>query len=86
MVGNGENIPITHVDKTKINTTSSSVPLKNVLVVPNIKKNLLSASQLTSEFPYNFKLSSIGCMIKDRSTSRIVAIGAIGSRRRDRYR
>lgn len=60
MAGNGEILPITHVGETKINTTSSSIPLKNVLVVPNIKKDLLSVSQLTSEFPYTFEFSSVG--------------------------
>lgn len=82
MVRNGEILPITHIDETKINIDSSSIPLKNVLLVPNIKKDLLSVSQLTIAFPYAFEFSSTSCMIKDRSTSRIVATG---SRRGDLY-
>lgn len=73
MVGNGEILLITHIGETKINTDSSSIPLKNVLLVPNIKKDLLSVSQLTTAFPYTFEFSSTGCMIKDRSIGRIVA-------------
>lgn len=81
MVGNGEILPITHIGETKINTDSSSIPLKNILRVPNIKKDLLSVTQLTTAFPYTLEFSSI-CMIKDRTTGRIVATG---SRRGDLY-
>lgn len=37
MVGNGHTIPITHIGQTTIGTGSSSIYLKDVLLVPDIK-------------------------------------------------
>ena len=54
MVGNGESIKITHVGPTALNVGNTKLALDNVLVVPEIKKNLLSVSQLTSDHPYIF--------------------------------
>lgn len=42
VVGNGSQLPITHTGTTTIHTPFSSIPLRNVLCVPDIKKNLLS--------------------------------------------
>lgn len=67
MVGNGQTLDITHVGNTKVETDSSPIHLKNVLLAPEIKKDLLSVSQLPSEFPYIFAFNCDGFMIKDRS-------------------
>lgn len=45
-VGNGEGLQITHIDEGNIPTKHSSLKLKNVVVVLNIKKNLLFVSYL----------------------------------------
>lgn len=66
MVGNGESLNISHIGDTTIATGNNSLPLHNVLVVPNIKKNLISISQLTSDFPYDVTFSSCGFVIKER--------------------
>lgn len=46
MIGDGFSLPITHVGNGSFGKKSGRLPLRNVLVVPRIKKNLLSVSQL----------------------------------------
>lgn len=75
MVGNGESIKITHVGSTSLNVGNTQLALDNVLVVPEIKKNLLSVSQLTSDHPYIFEFSSTGFVIKNRDTGSVIAMG-----------
>ena len=60
MVGNSDTLDITHVGSALLNVGSGHLKLNNVLVVPNIKKNLISVSQLTSEYPYAIEFSSSG--------------------------
>ena len=48
-VGNGESLKITRVSETNIKTNHGNLNLKNVLVVPDIKKNLLSIGKLTND-------------------------------------
>ena len=59
-VGNRERVKITHVGEAKITIDNGELRLKNVLAVPEIKKNVFSVGQLTSEF------SSNDFVIKDR--------------------
>ncbi|KAK2975601.1 hypothetical protein RJ640_010678 [Escallonia rubra] len=73
MVGNGEKLKITHIGDAKVQVGSKDLTLQNVLVVPQIKKNLLSVSQLTSQFPYIFEFSSDGFVIKHRETQKEIA-------------
>ncbi|KAM7490397.1 hypothetical protein LguiA_033318 [Lonicera macranthoides] len=49
--------------------------INNVLVVPQIKKNLLFISQLTSEYPYIVEFNSLGFVIKDKKTKTLLASG-----------
>lgn len=55
MVGNGDLLPISHVGEGVITNGDINIPLKNVLLVPNIRKSLLSVSQLTSDYPCYFE-------------------------------
>ncbi|KAL6350339.1 hypothetical protein AAG906_004288 [Vitis piasezkii] len=48
--------------------------LQDVLVVPNLKKNLLSVGQLIDDYECTFKFSSSGFVIKDRN-KKILAMG-----------
>ena len=75
MVGNGNKLDITHIGDTTIQSGKDNVKLKNVLVVPNIKKNLLSVSQLTTDLPYLFEFDSNGFMIKNRETGKVITTG-----------
>lgn len=75
MVGNGKIFPIAHVGDATITTDHLPLHLKNVLLVPNIKKNLIS-SQLTTDLPYSIKFCCDGYVINDRRTRQIVATGS----------
>lgn len=75
MVGNGHKLKITHIGDTVLHTDKNSVKLKNVLVVPEIKKNLLSVSQLTTDFPYMFEFTANNFVIKNRETGKVITTG-----------
>jgi hypothetical protein len=65
MVGNGQSLPISH----------SSIPLSNVLVVPGIKKNLISISQLTKQINFRVIFDSLRLIIQDRVTGTVLGVG-----------
>uniref|UniRef100_A0A6V7QVH5 Uncharacterized protein n=1 Tax=Ananas comosus var. bracteatus TaxID=296719 RepID=A0A6V7QVH5_ANACO len=69
--GDGTALSITHTGSASI----GSVKLNNVLVVPELKKNLLSVSQFTEENPSVFVFSSTGFVIKDLVTQKILTKG-----------
>ena len=73
MVGNGFELSITHTSHSHIFSPSSSLSLNNVLVVPDIKKNLLSVSQLTSDYLCYFLFNDRGFVIKDLQTHKVLA-------------
>ncbi|KAK8951385.1 hypothetical protein KSP39_PZI003284 [Platanthera zijinensis] len=73
MVGNGTGLPITHVAKVSIPRTS--VHLDRVLVVPNLKKNLLSVSQYTRDNDCCFIFYPWGFLIKNLKTGQTVLEG-----------
>jgi hypothetical protein len=73
-VGNGQALPITHKGQIFLKTTQGNLNLNNILVVPNLKKNLLSVSQLTNDNDCIFEFNSDGFVIKDRK-QRILAEG-----------
>lgn len=54
MVGDGNKLPISHIGEANITAGPNQLLLRNVLLVPNMKKNLLSISQLTKDFPCIF--------------------------------
>lgn len=52
--GQGQFLSITHIGDAKIGTSDNYKLLRDVLLVPNIKKDLFSVSQLTTDYPYDF--------------------------------
>ena len=75
MVGNGDVLQITHIRQASIESGKNSLQLNDVLLVPDIKKDSISVSKLTSDLPLKFEFDGDGFVIKDRSTNRIVARG-----------
>lgn len=73
-IANRERLKITHIGKAKITTDNRALRLKNILAVPEIKKNLLSIGQLTYDNPCSIEFSSYDFVIKDRQ-GRILAKG-----------
>lgn len=50
MVADGNYLPITHVGSTNLSVTTCSVPLKDVLVCPSVKKPLLYVSKFCEDY------------------------------------
>jgi hypothetical protein len=68
IIGDGSFIPITGIGDSCIKQKDKTLPLYDVLLVPNIKKNLLSISQLTSQFPVNCEFFNVDFCVKKRKT------------------
>jgi len=74
-IGNGKQLPITHVSTSSLQTfphSNSVLCVPNILHVPSMKKNLLSVSQLTREHNVIVEFHSNVCFIKDKITGRIL--------------
>ncbi|GKV50011.1 hypothetical protein SLEP1_g56730 [Rubroshorea leprosula] len=69
--GDGTPLHITHIGSTSV----GPLKLNNVLVVPNLKKNLISISKFTEENPCIFEFSSSGFVVKDQITQAVLAKG-----------
>ena len=63
--GNGASLPITHIGTI---SPTPSLGLLDVLVVPRLTKNLLSISNLTSDFPFAVTFTNIFFSIQNRQT------------------
>ena len=68
IIGDGSSLPITYIGNSSIKQKNNVLPLNDVLLVPNLKKNLLSVSQLISQFPVNCEFSNVNFCVKERNT------------------
>lgn len=68
MVGKGEFLPITHTGPANIASSSGKLPLKDVLVCPNIAKSLLSVSKFTKDYPCGFDFDCDNVRVYDKGT------------------
>ncbi|XP_010495573.1 PREDICTED: uncharacterized protein LOC104772684 [Camelina sativa] len=76
MVGNGEFLPITHIGSVPLQTLSGKfLPLKDVLVCPNVAKSLLLVSKLCLDYPYSVKFDFDGVRVKDKHTKQLLTTG-----------
>ncbi|CAA7025131.1 unnamed protein product [Microthlaspi erraticum] len=75
MVADGNFLPITHTGSTVIGSTSGTLPLKDVLVCPDIAKSLLSVSKVTRDYPYTFKFDCDEVVVKDKVTKKHLLVG-----------
>lgn len=67
MVGNG--VFLIMLEPVIFQQNSATyIPLKDVLVVPAIQKNLLSVSKLTQDYPCYFRFNNFGFTVKDMKT------------------
>lgn len=64
IIGDSTTLPITNIGNSSIKQ-KHKLPLRDVLLVSNLKKNLLSISQLISEYPVNYKFFNIDVCIKE---------------------
>ena len=75
MVGNGQSLSISHTGSLSTLVPQSSLFLSNVLVVPGIKKKLISISQLTKDNNCCVIFSPSGFTIQDRVTRVVLGVG-----------
>uniref|UniRef100_M4DMN8 Integrase catalytic domain-containing protein n=1 Tax=Brassica campestris TaxID=3711 RepID=M4DMN8_BRACM len=76
IVGNGDFLPITHVGSIAILGLSGTLPLKDVLVCPQITKSLLSVSKLTDDYACEFTFDSKNVFVKDKKTQLLLSQGS----------
>lgn len=76
MVGNGLLLPISHVGDTNINFGQTTITVPDVLIIAEMKRNLLSVSKFIEDFSCYFIFLSDGFVIKQRSTWRILGGGS----------
>lgn len=69
IIGDGCLHEITHIGDTFIGTGTSRIMLKNVLLVPDLAKNLLTISQLTFDYLYACEFYGVGFYIKEWATN-----------------
>ncbi|KAI3458706.1 hypothetical protein Pfo_015369 [Paulownia fortunei] len=71
-VGNGQALSIIHIGKALLNSSHGKVLLNNVLVVPKIKKNLLSINKLVDDNFCTITFDSNKFVIKDQKNQILV--------------
>jgi len=76
MASDGNFLPITHIGSASLPSTSGNLPLKDVLVCPDIAKSLLSVSKLTKDYPCSFTFDANGVLVKDKATSKVLTMGS----------
>ncbi|KAF3776332.1 Retrovirus-related Pol polyprotein from transposon TNT 1-94 [Nymphaea thermarum] len=75
VTGDGSHHTITHIGNAQISMGSSSIPLKNVLVVPTVKKNIVSVSKLIDDTHSSVEFTPSSVYVKDAQTKRTFAEG-----------
>jgi hypothetical protein len=78
MVGNGQGLPITGTGNVTIPTTN--LKLNDVLMVPAVKKKLLSISQFTRDNNCYFLFYPWGFILKDMKTKQVILKGFMKDR------
>ena len=74
-VGNGQNLPISHIVKTTLTTPSHSFYLTNLLRIPQISSNLLSVNQFCKDNNYSFHFDAHSFTIQDNHSKKILYQG-----------
>nr|XP_051229932.1 uncharacterized protein LOC127347824 [Lolium perenne] len=71
-VGNGSSLPITHIGHASLPSSSTPLSLSNVLVSPNLIKNLVSVKQFTRDNPVTVEFDLFGFSVKDSRTRMVL--------------
>lgn len=73
-VGNGDRLPISHIGNACVIVNEGPLKLKDVLVVPDLQKNLMSIGKLTSNNLCTFEFTASDFVVKD-CNQRIIVRG-----------
>ncbi|GJU24513.1 ribonuclease H-like domain-containing protein [Tanacetum coccineum] len=71
-IGDGKSIPVTNTDHSILPTLNRPLYLHNVLVTPNIIKNLIFVRQFTRDNYYTVEFDAFGFLVKDFLTCHIL--------------
>ena len=74
-VGNGQNLPITHIGNLLIPSSNSAIQLKNVLRVPSIASNLASIHKICYDNNYSCYFDANTLLIQALATRTILYKG-----------
>ncbi|KAL4283916.1 hypothetical protein GQ457_16G011320 [Hibiscus cannabinus] len=77
LVGNGAKVNITHVGLGSLASSCRSLQLRDLLYVPDIKKNLLSVSQFARDNNVYFEFFPYHCAVKDIQTKTLLLRGRL---------
>jgi hypothetical protein len=73
IVGNGASLPITSIGSHSFSTTRCPLVLSNVLVLPNIIKNLISVRRFTTDNNCSIEFDPFCLSVKDLQTRSVIA-------------
>ena len=73
-VGNGSILPISHIGNSTL-TVSKPLYLRNILLVPSIKKNLSSIAKFTADNNVSVEFDASQCVVKDKLMKEILVQG-----------
>ncbi|XP_020151479.1 uncharacterized protein [Aegilops tauschii subsp. strangulata] len=71
-VGDGSSLPITHIGHAYFPSNSTPISMSNVLVSPELIKNLVSVRSLTRENPVTVEFDECGFSVKDARTRMVL--------------
>ena len=66
LIGDGSSLPILGIGDSSIKQKNKVLPLHDVLLVSHLKKNILSVSQLTTQFLINCEFTNVDFCVKER--------------------
>lgn len=81
LLGNGQGLSITSIGNihfTSPHSPQTTLALKNLLLVPEITKNLLSVSQFAKDNGVYFKFHPTFCLVKSQATFNVLLRGTLG--------
>ena len=76
-IGNGNKLLITHVGHTKMLSLSSHLYLGYILLVPHIKKSLLSIFHIIVDNKVFFEFHSNVCLVKNKENYQVLLQGKL---------
>jgi hypothetical protein len=72
VVGNGSSLAVTHTGHQSLPTSSHPIHLRDILVSPNLLKNLISVKTLCRHNPVTVEFDHRGFSVKDRRTRMVI--------------
>ena len=75
IIGNGQDLNILHIGSAYLNTNHGTLHLNNILVIPKLKKSLLSIGQFIDDIKCVFEFNTNGFIMKSKE-NKVLAKGS----------